>query len=241
MRFLRVLCVVGVLCGTANEAQAQRQWSGRVRGAFNALVQADAAGLSQSFTLVKNREPATVTAELASSTVPFFDGGILVRLAGNLGAGVAFSSLARTDEAQITARLPHPFFFNQPRAIDGTSSVEHHEFATHLSGVYVVVWRRLDLALLAGLSLFQVHKDLVADVVATESYPYDTATFARSEIVRENASKAGLHGGADLTWKLGLHWGVGGLLRYAKVSVPFAGQTVDAGGLQAGGGLRVRF
>ena len=77
--------------------------------------------------------------------------------------------------------------------------------------------------------------------MATESYPYDTAMFARSEIVRENASKTGFHGGADLTWKLGLRWGVGGLLRYSKVSVPFARQSVDAGGLQAGGGLRVRF
>ena len=160
--FFRVLCVLGVLCGTANEAQAQRQWSGRVRGAFNALVQADAAGLSQSFTLVKNREPAPITADLGSTTLPLFDGGIVVRLAGNLGAGVAFSSLARTDEALITARLPHPFFFNQPRAIDGTTSVEHQEFATHLSGVYVVVSRRFDVALLAGLSLFQLHKDFVA-------------------------------------------------------------------------------
>jgi hypothetical protein len=126
----------------------------------------------------KNIEPAPIAAELSPTTVPLFDGGIVVRIAGNLGAGVAFSSLTRTDEAQITARIPHP---------------------------------------------------------------YDTASFARSEVNRQRASKPGFHGGADVTWKLGPRWGLGGLLRYSKASVPFGGRSVDAGGLQAGGGLRVLF
>src|SRR5688572_5436731 len=128
----------------ADDAYAQRPWTGRVRGAFNALVQTDSAGLSQSLTLVKNNEPASITADLSPTIVPLFEGGIVVRIAGNLGAGAAFSSLTRTDEAQIAARIPHPFFFNQPRAIEGTSSVEQKEFATHLSAVYVVPFDRLD-------------------------------------------------------------------------------------------------
>ena len=234
-------CVLIAPVLNCDEAYAQRQWTGRVRGAFNALIQTDSAGLSQSFTLVKNREPAPIAAELSSATVPLFDDGIFVRIVENLGAGVAFSSLTRTDEAQITARIPHPFFFNQPRAINGVSSVEHKELATHLSAVYVVVSERFDVALLAGLSLFQVDKDFVEDVAYDESYPYDTASFTRSGINHESASKTGFHGGADVTWKLGRQWGIGGLLRYSKASVPFADRSVDAGGLQAGGGLRVYF
>ena len=63
---------------------------------------------------------------------------------------------------------------------------------------------------------------------------------SRAEIDRESGSKTGFHGGAGLTWKLGPRWGVGGLLRYSRATVPFAGR-VAAGGLQAAGGLRVLF
>ena len=234
-------CALVALVLNANDAHAQRPWTGRVRGAFNALIQTDSAGLSQSFTLAKNNEPASITAELPPTIAPLFDGGIVVRIAGNLGAGAAFSSLTRTDEAQIAARIPHPFFFNQLRAIEGTSSVEQKEFATHLSAVYMVAFDRLDVALLGGLSLFQLDKDFVVDVVYDESYPYDTATFARSEISRASASKTGFHAGADVTWRLGRRWGIGGLLRYSRASVPFEGRSIDAGGLQAGGGVRVLF
>jgi hypothetical protein len=111
----------------------------------------------------------------------------------------------------------------------------------NLSGVYVVVSGRFDVAVSAGLSFFEVEKDFVTDVTYTESFPYDSATFARADLERESRSRTGFHVAGDVTWKLGSHWGVGGLVRYAKAIGPFIGSTLDVGGLQAGGGIRVMY
>ena len=236
---LLLVAAFAVLAG--HPVGAQGTWTGRIRGGFNVGIQADTAGLSQSFTLTKNVEPAPIAAELAPAGVLLVDGGIVVRVAGNLGAGVSFSSSNHTADAEVTASIPHPFFFNRPRAITGVESVEHKEFATNVSGVYVVVSRRMDVGVSGGLSFFRVEKDFVTDVTFTESFPYDSATFVRAELNRERVSKTGFHLGADLTWKLGSSWGIGGLVRYSKASAPFSGGALDVGGLQAGGGIRVMY
>jgi hypothetical protein len=92
-----------------------------------------------------------------------------------------------------------------------------------------------------GLSLFNVEKAFIADVTYTETYPYDSATFSEAVLRRESLSETGFHAGADATFKLGRSWGVGGLVRYSKASVPFNDGSLDVGGLQLGGGVRVIF
>jgi hypothetical protein len=230
---------VAALWLSAQPLSAQNPWT--VRGSFNVGVQSDTGALNQSFTRTKNVEPAPIAVELSAVSVPFFDGGAVVRITGNLGAGVSFSSLSRTADAEVTASIPHPFFFNQPRAISGVTSVEHKEFATHLSGVYVIPSPRIDLALFGGLSFFKVEKDFVDDISYTETFPYDSATFSQGVLAREDLSERGWHVGADATFKLGRRWGAGGLVRYATASVPFRTGAEDVGGLQLGGGLRVIF
>jgi hypothetical protein len=238
---LDICCVVVFLAAAVRPAIAQGRWTGRARVGFSGGIQSDTAGLSQSLTVTKNAESAPVTAELASAAVPLFEGGVVVRLAGNLGAGVAISSVARTDDAEIQARIPHPFFFNQQRQISGTAALEHKELATHLSAVYVFVAQRVDASLSAGLSWFRAEQDFVEDVTYTEAYPYDEATFASARLTHELQSKAGFHAGVDITWKLGRQLGVGGLVRFSRATVPFNTLSMEVGGLQAGGGLRLMF
>ena len=134
--------------------QAAGAWTGRARAAFNVGVQADSADLSQSYSLVKYVEPAPVSAELPSAAVPWFDGGLAVRLFGNAGVGFSLSILSRTGEAEVSATVPHPFFFGQPRSIAGVASVEHRELASHLSGVYLMAGRLIEVAVAGGLSVF---------------------------------------------------------------------------------------
>jgi outer membrane receptor protein involved in Fe transport len=244
---MRRLVVCATLVLGAQPAFAQSAWTGRARISFDVGAQVDTNRLAEAITLTKYLEPAPVTAQLPRKSVPFFDGGLAVRLVGNLGVGLSISYLTDTGEADVTAEIPHPFFYGRPRPIAGKASgVTHSELATHLDAVYVVVLRRIDFALSGGASFFRVEQHFVTDVTYNEAYPYDTASFADATLIRTTAKKVGYNVGADVTWKFSPKWGVGGLLRYAHARVPFTANdlevgTPDVGGLQAGGGLRLMF
>jgi len=244
MRF--VLVVVSLLVGAA-PVLAQSAWTDRVRVSVSAGPQTDTALLSESIELRKYVEPAPVTARTPSALVPFFDLGVAVRLAGNLGLGVAYSYVSDKGTADVAADIPHPFYFNRRRAIAGQATgVRHTENAAHVDAVYLVVLPRLDVALSGGASFIQVEQDFVADVTFTESFPYDTAAFLSARLTRASASNTGYNAGVDLTWKVSRAWGVGGLVRFSRARVPLAADgldfgKVDAGGVQAGAGLRLIF
>ncbi len=238
-------CVMFLLA--AGPAAAQTEWEGRVRVGLNGGGQLDTTRLNESITLTKNVEPAPLTASQPNKTMPLFDADVTFRLKGNLGAGVSMSVLSGKADAVVSAQIPHPFFFNQPRTVTGrASNVTHREVATHTDLVYVIVSEGIDLALSAGASFFRVDQDLVSDITYTETYPYDTATFSNAPTTRVTVTKVGYNLGADATWKLSPLWGVGGLVRFARARVPLSvnglgAGTVNAGGLELGGGLRLMF
>jgi hypothetical protein len=94
-----------------------------------------------------------------------------------------------------------------------------------------------------GASYFRVRQDVVSDVTYTEAFPYDTAAFLGAQLVQITESRLGYHTGADLTWKIGPRWGIGGLVRFSRAKVPVRvngsrAATLEAGGLQVGAGFR---
>lgn len=245
---MRPIGLLGAVCLLAAQpALAQDQWTGRFRVAISGGAQADTVRLAQQTTLQVNLEPAPVWAGLPNAAVPFFDAGLTVRLGGNLGASLALSYLSKGGTADVTAAIPHPFYFGRPRTIEGRSAgVSHAELGTHAGLTYLIVSRRIDLALSGGATFFKLDQSLVSDVDYTESFPYDTAAFSRATLELVSASKTGYHAGADVAWKLSPRWGVGGLLRFSRARVPLTLEgedagTVPLGGLQAGGGVRVMF
>ena len=242
----RLLLLIATLLVAAHPAFAQG-WTGRARVSISGGAQIDTTRLSESITLTKYVEPAPVTAEVPKGALPFVDLGVALRLAGNLGAGVSVSYLTNREEAEVTAQIPHPFYFNQLRPISGTvSGVLHKELATHTNLVYLIASPRIDLMLSGGASFFQVEQGFVSDVLYAEAYPYDAASFLDATLTRERESKVGYNAGADVTWKFSRRLGLGGLIRFSRARVPFAvgeldAGTVKVGGLQAGGGLRLLF
>jgi hypothetical protein len=244
---MRALLVVVALCLGVSPALAQSAWTDRVRVSVSAGPQADTTLLSESVLIQKYVEPAPVIARASAAAVPFFDLGVAVRLAGNLGVGVAYSYANDKGAADVEAEIPHPFYFDRRRAIAGQApGVRHTERAAHLDAVYLVVRPRLDVALSAGASFIRLEQDFVTDVTFTESFPYDTAAFLSATLTRASASSTGYNAGVDLTWKLSRIWGVGGLVRFSRARVPLAAAgldfgKLDAGGLQAGAGLRITF
>jgi hypothetical protein len=245
---MRGLLIGLVLALGIQPAFAQTDWNGRGRLSLSAGLQPDAGGFAEETSVVKNLEAAPITANLAAAGSPFFDVGVAIRLVGNLGVGLAVSNVNAEDDAAVTAEIPHPFFFSRPRFITGEASgLRRAELGVHTDLVYLVaVSDRVDLLLQGGATFFQVKQDLVSDVTYNESYPFDEASFSSATKVQVSDSKAGYNAGVDVTWKLSPRWGVGGLVRFSRARVPLevdgvTAATVDVGGLQAAGGLRVVF
>jgi hypothetical protein len=220
----------------------------RFRIGVSGGIQTKGDTVSQNFTVTKNVEPATIAAQAPLDQAPMFDVGGWVRLFGRVGAGVAFSRISRSADATIDARIPHPFYFQQLRPINGTQGgVDEQETAVHIDLVVLAAATpTLEVSVFVGPTAFSATQDLVTDVSYTESYPFDTAAFSSAALAQQSESKVGFNAGADVTWTFSEHAGVGGLFRFSRAAVTYsagAGNdvSVDLGGFQAAAGLRIRF
>ena len=235
----------------ASPAQAQTTTEPvRARVSINAGLQ---SGLSTAFdgstSRPLNLETAVIDTTYRVNPGISLDGGVSFTMRNHFGVGIAISSLSRETETTLNATLPHPVFFQTPRTINGTpSGLMRHELGAHVQAVYVIgPIGRLDIAVGGGPSFFRVTHDFVSDVSFTEAYPYDSASFRAAKSVRITRYKTGFSVGADVGLRMGKSVGFGGLVRFSRASIEFPlpngdhAVTADAGGLQAGGGLRLYF
>ena len=194
------------------------------------------------FTL--NVEEGDFDAGYRVDTGAVFDvsGGMRVRQ--NLAIGVGVSRFSRADDANVTARIPHPFFFDQHRPISGSAvGLKRQETAVHVQALWIVpVNDRFDVALFGGPTFVTVIQDLLTEVEFTDSFPCFTGAATREQ----SKSGIGFNVGVDVAFYFLGHIGVGGLARFSRATIDLAledGGTVkvDAGGVQIGGGLRFRF
>ena len=203
--------------------------------------------VSQSFAVDKNLEPAPITVDAGVKRGVLADVGLVARLAGPLGVGFALSYLTHGSTADVTAKIPHPFFFGQPRTITGTAPIDHTEIAGHVDVVYrVPIGGRFDVLLEGGPSIFNVTHTLVTDVTYVDVFPFDSATFGAALTADAKKTAVGFNAAADLTWRVGRSVGVGALLRYAHARTTISVATtpsvdLDAGGVQLGAGVRLLF
>lgn len=189
-----------------------------------------------------NGEEAEFTSRYAvnSKMIPDIGGG--VRIAGPLGVGVAVTSFKDTADIAIDGRVPHPLYFNQPRAFEGVASGERKETAVHLQAfVLLPVNRNLTVMVFGGPSFFTVDQSVVSGIDYSESYPYDSVAFTGADVGVESEKATGFNVGADVAYFFNDTIGVGGIIRFARASVTTSIGDIDAGGAMIGGGVRLRF
>jgi len=211
-------------------------------------VQQAAEDISDHFSFPKNAETETVDVKYPMKPLGFIDLAAGYRVWKNLGVGVAVSVTSGKGDADVTASVPHQFFFNQPRTVSGTDhNVTHSETGVHLQLQYLVpATGKLHFVLEGGPSWINVDHEVVTDVTVTESYPYDTAAFGGAVTKSTTGSAAGFNAGVDVTWMFAESVGIGGLVRYSRADIDLKAVegrslTVKAGGLQGGAGIRVLF
>jgi hypothetical protein len=179
----------------------------------------------------------------------FFGHGGGVRVKGNFGVGFAFSRVSNSGTWTGTARVPHPVIYDSPRTVTMSFADQNRvEKAYHFQIVWVLpLGEKLDVMASAGPTYFRVEQDVVGDPgVGEVGSPYSTVQMTDIAAVTSKIQKWGFNVGADVTYKIDKNFGVGGFVRYSGTTVNVdsgirAAFDTKVGGIQVGGGLRIRF
>jgi hypothetical protein len=236
--------IAAALVSSSHTASAQTSaWSDRGYVNVSGFFQ-PSAGFSDTVRPIDFAEASVVDTSYKTGSIPGLDAGGGLRLWRNLAVGLDVSRFSKSTGGAVSGQIPHPFFFNRARAVSGDASgLTRDETAVHLQALWMMPLRhRWQLALAGGPSWFSVGQDLVSDVTVTQTYPYDTATLAGTTIVHRSRSRVGFNAGADMSYLLRRHVGLGFGMTYSHAAVPLDDTlTVDAGGPHVSGGLRFRF
>lgn len=244
-----VAIAAAVLCVTCvRPSNAQSSWSDRGRISVNFGAQPSSSSFNATTNIPVGEQTATLTSNYNVPSGQFFDGGVILHVTGGFGIGIAASWFTKSEPASISGSIPHPLVFNRPRPISGTSSpLERDEITGYIDAAYVFSAGPVDLAVSGGPAFFTVSQDLVSNVTFTEAPPFDSVAFTGAVVTKAMATNVGFNAGVDIGVKLSRNIGVGALIRYSRATVTFplantaAGVHADAGGTQAGGGVRFYF
>jgi hypothetical protein len=183
-------------------------------------------------------ETATLTSSqpIGRGVVFDFDGGYRVR--EDFFAGLLVSFFNGSSSATTTASVPDPVFFNRPKTVTGsTSDLKRSEVAI----IPHITWARpltdnFDITFGGGIAFIRLSQDLVGNFDITP--PQNVSILQTTE--KDNG--VGPFAQIDVIYNLRARYGLGGYVRYAGASVDLPSQAdANAGGMQAGGGIRIRF
>jgi hypothetical protein len=177
-----------------------------------------------------------------------FDVGGGYRVWRQLYGGITFTSTNNTNDATVTASVPHPFVYDQFRTVTGTASgLKHSENAVHLQAMWrMPITTKFDVSVGGGPTFFVVRQDLVSGITISEVGDPTTGVLL-NDITTERGkdSPVGYNLQADGTYLVTQRFGVGGFLRFTGATATFTigdeSIDLDAGGFQLGVGGRVRF
>ena len=219
--------------------------SGRVRILLSGGAQRSLASFHQSFTVTRNVEDEPVTSDLKVGMSGFFDAGVRIRVARRLSVGATGFSSPGLATGSVDAKVPHPFYFSQPRDVTGDlSGLMRKESGVHIDLAYpLAVSGRTEVMLFGGPSYIRAEQELVTNVAYDEVYPFDKATFTSATTAVAKMGAPGFNVGVDATWRLSRATRAGALVRYSRADLtlsPASGNDVSlrAGGLHVGGTLQ---
>ncbi len=247
MKFTTIVLATALFSApSAVFAQAAPPFRGYVT--INGGYQATSNDFGDSTTFRANAEDGRLETDYAVQAGPAVDIAGSATVWRQLAIGVGVTRFSRSTPLTINASVPHPFFFNQPRSVTGeVGGLKREELAVHLQARGLIPTRgRLQAMVFGGPSFFRVKQGVISQVVYAETYPYDVASVGQALTTDASESKLGFNVGGDIAYFFTRQVGIGFTAQFAGATVempaPDGGTTdVKAGGLQTGGGLRLRF
>lgn len=201
---------------------------------------------TQTISFDQFQEKVTIATAYTADKAPGVDVGVQFNAFKHVGFSVAATLYNRDLKGTYNASFPHPFFFDQVRTASGSLSGKQKETAGHVNLVVFGASGALDLSAWAGVSFFKVEADVLQNVLYSQSYPYDTVTVTSAPQAKASDSPIGFNLGASVDWRFAKNIGLGIQGRYARAKAKFAvtnapAAEVNAGGFQAGAGIRFYF
>ena len=252
--------LVAGLVGGADDATAQPEPTGRIAAWVDIGWRPASRTFGSTRVFPVFSELGNFQASYAIENGGVIAGGVSFRLWRNLAVGLDVSRYRSVNPAQITAELPHPFFFDLPRTTVGVASgMKRQELGLHVRALWMIqLTNWLVVSASVGPSLINAQQDLVSSVEHTEvGFPFDEIMFSGHTVSSQSATTAGMNNSVDIDTFV-LHRlpflnrfavmekvGLGLLIRYVRGSVDMQigddRVEVDLGGLQVTTGLRFRF
>ena len=219
-------------------AQSQQDPGNRAFIDVNVGAQPQRHTLNTSSTFSLYDEVATVTSNQPIPNGAIFEVNGGYRIRQHLAVAVGVSSFRRRSGGALSASIPDPLFFNQPRIVSGqTSGLDHVERAVHVQALWIIpVTDRIDVAFSAGPSFIHLAQQLATVSVSTGTQD------AVATIERQTGTAIGANVGFDGSYMFTRRFGLGIFARYAAGSVDLpAASGVKVGGFRTGLGFRVHF
>ncbi len=192
-------------------------------------------------------EPGEMAARYGRSDATAFEASMGYSVQGRLAIAVTLSTSSHDMDVDVAAELPHPFFFDRPRSVEGAVAAAREQLSLHVSAMWRVrEGKKLEFALFGGPSWFELEKEILAGLEFESAYPYDEAMLTEGNVLTHSSVTPGLHLGAEAAWWFRPRAGLLGTIRHVygpdEFELPDGTRIdLDAGGLQALIGLRFRF
>jgi len=209
-------------------------------------VDINGGGQLQSHTLTTSSSSDLYGEKLVISTSQNIPAGGLFDISGGykirpaFGVAIGVSVYSRGGEGSLTASVPSPVVPNSPTIVNVSGSdLGRTETGTHIMFTYFVPMSdKVDFSIFAGPSFIHVSQDLISATVTTSG----TTPVVTQTTTHESATAFGGNVGVTANYLLSHMIGVGGFLRYAGGSFDLSSASKQkAGGIQIGGGIRLRF
>jgi len=235
--------VCGVLLFGATQAHAQLiPWKDRAFINLSGGAQSVARDTKSDFTFTLYQEPAAVSAVRTVKGGSFFDFMAGYRVWNNFALGVQFMNRTANGDADVTALLPDPIGFDQPRSITSkiTGLVHKERWVSLIVAYGLPATNKIDVILFAGPALVKLDHEVPSSVPSVaEVAGGPQLTFTRSILSR---SVWGSIAGADVRYMLTRNFGAGAFVRVESATANLPGDyKIEIGGMQFGGGLRIRY
>ena len=257
--YRQLLCAAAaavLLTTPAASAQESAPWTGRVFVTldvpFQPLDNAFTEAVSVADAIAKT-EKDSFTASYPANRGVLVDAGVGIRLAGSFGVGVTGSYLSRSSSADFALSVANPALANTPRVLTGSAaSLAHTETAVHLQALYAMrLGSKGRVMLSAGPTIVRINQDLIQGVQFNEVAGFSKITLGTVLTAPVTQTVLGFNVGADTTWPIARHLGLGTTTRYSRATTtvdPGSATTgltrsveLQAGGLHLGAGLRFLF
>ena len=181
-------------------------------------------------------ETASVAAAQTIGVAPILDARVGYRVLPRFAVALDVSGRKDESEAQAVASVPSPILFGSPTIVNlTTSGLTRREIGYHIQILWFLpLSDQLELSVFGGPSFIRLQQAVTAATVAGQTVSVSSTN--------ETGTATGVNGGVDVTYLISTRIGVGAFVRYTGASIDLPSTSgVKVGGVQSGGGLRLRF